>query len=300
KTHIWLAYFPTPTAYQTWWASPPVTAFWSSLPPDAGMWREVISPGREYTQHGTNGTEPIGMGCLGESISVADKSGYWGCYRHRMAAGRGDRMRSEISGPGSGSGQVTRSPGEDGEGVRLGRVHMTAFPDNMCFVVEGQDHSAVTGKEKGVWFERFDGLVRTWIDDLVTAGPGEGVLGARICGVAGSGRFAGPEAPSASASEVDLDSQEAWEALDYKKKVQLFWFRDLGSMEKIGRRNAGHVKLRSSFLQAYGPGGELSEGGGIRLWVETSVLKRGEVECEYVGCWEGTGFMALQAEEGFR
>lgn len=33
---------------------------------------------------------------------------------------------------------------------------MTQFPENLCFVVEGQDHSNLMTVERETWFERFD------------------------------------------------------------------------------------------------------------------------------------------------
>jgi hypothetical protein len=79
-------------------------------------------------------------------------------------------------------------------------------------------------------------------------------------------------------------------SLNYNEKVQLFYFKDLRHMERIGRLNKGHVDLRKRFLEYYGPGGEMAS-GKICFWVETAVLKADEVECEYIGCVEGTGFM---------
>ena len=40
----------------------------------------------------------------------------------------------------------------------------------------------------------------------------------------------------------------------------------------------------------------MSEEGEIQLWVETSVLTAGGVDCEYVGCMEGTGLQVLVKE----
>lgn len=68
-------------------------------------------------------------------------------------------------------------------------------------------------------------------------------------------------------------------------------------MEKIGRQNKGHADLRKRFLEAYGPSGQMVN-GKISLRVETTVLKSCEMDCEYVGCAEGTGFMAFGSDLG--
>ena len=71
-------------------------------------------------------------------------------------------------------------------------------------------------------------------------------------------------------------------------------------MEKIGRSNKGHVVLRNNFLKDYCPGGKMADIAKLLLWVETSVVKKGEIECEYVGCLEGTGFMAYDKSDAFK
>lgn len=325
KTRIWLTYWSSPEAYKTWWTSPAVEAFWTSLPPDAGVWREVMTIPASRAQHGTNKTIRAGLGHLGKRVSVAEKSGYWGCYRERMSAweDEGDRMESEwglrddgasFSSSCSGYYSYTRAdeqhtdvdikpdsnansnPESDKDSHHPGRILVTNIPSNICFVVEGQDHSAITSSEQDLWFKRFDPLVTQWIKDLVSSttpptssGPGTGtgthvpeLFRARLCYDPSSGLFrSDPDVP----------------ALNYNKKVQLFYFRDLGCLERIGRLNKGHVRLRRDFLDAYGPGGEMGKVGGLRLWVETSVVKNGEMECEYVGCVPGTGLMGF-AQKG--
>ncbi|KAI9925591.1 hypothetical protein ASPWEDRAFT_41707 [Aspergillus wentii DTO 134E9] len=281
KTQVWIAYWKSHPDYQAWWTDPDVSAFWSSLPPDAGMWREIITPHSSRTQHGTNQTTPIGLGHLGDRIPVGDKTGYWGCYRHRMSAEASDRMKTPLQGALSRASAGALS--SDCRTVRPGRVHMTRFPENICFVVEGQDHSHLTPEETECWFKHFDQLVTQWIVDLTAAPPESGILDARLCYYPEGGTF--------------RDSAPA--ALNYNKKTQFFYFTDMNHMLRFGQQNKGHVQLRSDFMEAYWPGGPLSATGQIGLWVETSVLKEGELECEYVGCLEGTGFMPFDSMEGF-
>ncbi|PYI00025.1 hypothetical protein BO71DRAFT_436856 [Aspergillus ellipticus CBS 707.79] len=275
------------------------------LPParHTGMWREIITPSRTHTQHGTNSPDPIGQGCLGSRSNIADKSGYWGCYRQRMEAGATDRMKSSLPSSSSSGPGPKSHPGATSDETIPGRIHMTTTPSNLCFVVEGQDHTSLTPKEKAYWFREFDSLVTQWITDLANAGPDQGVLDKKLCAEVDSGRFSPPSLVEQTSQRTAKGGEEEsrMEILTFNRKLQFFWFRDLRAMETIGKRNAGHVELRKKFLGAYGPGGEMSGEGdaGIRLWVETSVLKGGEVECEYVGCWAGTGLMGFEGEEGF-
>jgi len=47
-------------------------------------------------------------------------------------------------------------------------------------------------------------------------------------------------------------------------------------------------------MEVYGPGGQMGDGKGqINLWEETSILKGSYILAEYVGCREGTGFVAF-------
>lgn len=85
------------------------------------------------------------------------------------------------------------------------------------------------------------------------------------------------------APESDVLRDSTPKALNYNKKAQLFYFKDLRHMERIGRSNKQHVELRKRFMEAYCPGGVM-QSGKLVLWVETTVLKNGEIECEYVGC----------------
>lgn len=264
KTQVWLAYWKTSTQFQAWWNQENVSHFWKNLPAGSGIWREILRPSPRRTQYGTNQLSKTGMGHLGDRISLGENAGYWGCYRQRMADSATDKFARDSN---------SQCP-YAGSNVESDRVQFTHCADNMCFVVEGQDHSALTAEERKYWFDHFDGSVNGWISDLMNSGPEVGILDARLCYEPESGTF--------------RDSEPS--ALNYNKKVQLFYFKDLGHMERVGRLHKGHADLRRRFLEAYGPGGDM-DGGKICLWVETSVLKADEFECEYVGCAEGTGFM---------
>ncbi|KAJ5143955.1 heme-containing dehydratase [Penicillium bovifimosum] len=280
KSHVWIAYWTSSEEYQKWWTRDDVSQFWASLPSDAGMWREVLTPSPRRSQYGANKNEPSGLGNLGERFDIGRKSGYWGCYRHRLADHTSDEMVSSAKQDLEPRRPLSKlSAGISSPEIRPGRVHMTHFPNNICFVVEGQDHSAITTEEKKLWVENFDESVSRWMKDLMEAGPESGILDRRMCYERDSGLF--------------LEGEP--QALRYNKKVQLFYFKDLRHFEKIGRQNKGHVDLRKRFLEAYGSDGHMMN-GNLSLWVETTVLKADEMDCEYVGCVDGTGFMAFSSD----
>ncbi|KAJ5273754.1 hypothetical protein N7478_008879 [Penicillium angulare] len=305
RTQVWLVHWSTRQAYEAWWTRPDVTAFWTSLPDDAGMWREIISPHSSRTQHGTNHAPgPIGLGYLGARVSIADKSGYWGCYYHRMSASTTGReilktsldrplSRSEgirMSKVDSISSLASSSPPVRDRAIRHGRVNMHHFPNNLCFVVEGQDHTHVSSEERIYWEQHFSVPVNRWITDLITTGPHDpksGILDARLCYDPVSGPF-------------HCNGPENIPQLKYNRKVQFFYFTDMGHMLSMGKQHSEHVKLRAQFMVAYGPGGYLQDKAKICLWAETSILKPDEIECEYVGCVEGTGLMAFEGLEEFQ
>ena len=173
RTHVWLACWESRQAYQTWWTSPDASNLWASLPQKAGMWREIISPQSSHAQHGTNGRlASIGLGPLRSRISIDHKFGYWGCYCHPKSAPSSERGPMEtlldrplsrslvISGSEnidyliSDDPQNTQPPRE--YSIRHGRVRMSHFPNNICFLVEGQDHAQLSPEGHTYWFEHFE------------------------------------------------------------------------------------------------------------------------------------------------
>ncbi|OGM50701.1 hypothetical protein ABOM_000554 [Aspergillus bombycis] len=243
-TTIQLTYWPSTADYERWWHSDPVTTFWDALPDDAGIYRETITVASDRTQHSTNKPLNIGMGCLGSYTSVLDKSGYWGCYYHRIpATASATGPEGRLPSPLKGAPKKTEATG----GIRQGRVRLTRFPENLCFVVEGQDHSDLTTAERETWFEKFDAPATGWLSELQSAGSEKGLLDKRMCYDPRSGKFRDAEP----------------EAFSFNRKVQLFYFQDMEGMERMGRMSKVHVLLRKEFLKSYGPGGELAGARGF-------------------------------------
>ncbi|KAK2735531.1 aldoxime dehydratase [Colletotrichum kahawae] len=207
-TQIWLSYWH-PETYAEWWASSPVQEFWNSLPDDAGVWRETLTVDVGRTQNACTADLKNGVNGLGEKEMFSEKIGYWGCLRDRLAQATADE---KFSSPLAEMPERTR----ESEEIRRGRTTITKVPDNICFLVEGQDHSAMTPTEKTYWFEEFDELVTGWMHHLGDNAAVNGLLDVRM---------------------------------------------------------------------GYGV-------GKITLWEETSILKGEDVQAGYVGCREGTGFMA--------
>lgn len=268
-TRIWLSYWK-PDAYAAWWASDPVKAFWDALPDDAGIWREILTVDTRRTQNAVTAELKNGVNGLDGMESFTEKIGYWGCLRDRLLQSSPDEKF-----PSSLTAMPERVPESDS--IRPGRTTITRLPDNIMFLVEGQDHSAMTAEEKTYWFDEFDELVTGWMHHLGDNAADNGLLDVRMGYVPENGRFR------------DLGPVN----LDHNRKIELFFWMDMSKFERAGRAHRGHVKLRKKFMEAYCPVGKMGNGvGKITLWEETSIMKGNEIQAEYIGCRDGTGFMA--------
>lgn len=280
-TKIWMSYWASPQTFKAWWESPGVAAFWGSLPDDAGFWRETVNlPATRAMHQAVFDDRKDGFGHCGDLCPLTERMGYWGAYRSRLTKDHPeDRFASSLP--------AVPEPRPLSDKVRPGRVRMTRFPDNLCFVVEGQDYSGMGPREREYWDEHLDGLAKRWITNVMTGGPGKGLVSARAChGFAGGKQLGAAEANG------------FFPGLDYVRQAQLLFWLDISHMEHMGKHDPTHVKLRGKFLQDYGPGGEM-EGGDLLLWVDLGVLKADEVDAEYVGCYDGTGFTAFDEQPSF-
>lgn len=284
-TKVWMSYWASPQAFKTWWESPEVSAFWASLSDDSGFWRETVSLPATRAMHEAIFEKKDGFGHCGELEPLTQRSGYWGAYRSRLTKDHPeDKFASTLS--------AVPEPRPLGDKVRPGRVRMTKFPDNLCFVVEGQDYGAMGDRERDNWYENFDGITRQWVTNVVTGGPEKGLVNARACH-----GFAGEKRPGATKAN-GAETNGIFPGLDYIRQAQLLFWLDISYMEHMGKHDPIHVKLRRDYFTAYGPGGVM-EGGELLLWVDLGVLKADEMDAEYIGCLDGTGFTTFDKHPSF-
>ena len=287
-SRIWISYWRSPEAYRQWWMSEKTKQFWASLPEDAGFWRETLEfPSTRFLDMVTQDI-PIGVAKLGPLSPLTEKSGYWGAYRDRIEEATAENtLASKLD--------AVPAPRQADGSIRLGRVRMTKFPDNICFVIEGQDHTPLKGNEGKVWSSRFHTTTKRWVTNALRAGPEAGILSSRLCHFPDSGLV------NVESAELH-DEPDIFPALNVNLKIQIFYFLDMRYMERIGKRDKTHVKLRKDFMNAYGAG-EVSPGimpdGDLLLWVELGILKTNTFEAEYIGCYEGTGFLAYDHHPSF-
>ncbi|PSN73809.1 hypothetical protein BS50DRAFT_566743 [Corynespora cassiicola Philippines] len=284
SSRIWVSYWKSPVDFREWWASTNIATFWNVLPDDAGFWRETMQFFSSRFLNEVTQELPSGVGHLGPLSPLTEKSGYWGAYRDRIdEATAQDKLSSPL--------EHVPNPRPVSNHIREGRVVMNRLPDNICFVIEGQDHSPMQHNETKVWSEKFHRITKRWITNALRAGPDGGLLSARMCHV--------PESGLIKVQQSDTpDDLDFFPELNTNRKLEIFYFLELRYMERLGRRDKTHVALRKEFMDTYGPEGIMSH-GDLLLWVELGVLKSNEIEAEYIGCCEGTGFLAYDHHSSF-
>ncbi|KXT13497.1 hypothetical protein AC579_8639 [Pseudocercospora musae] len=277
SSRIWISYWHSPQQYELWWQSPNVASFWRNLPNTAGFWREKLQFTAKNSMFESNHAQPNGFSHVGSFAPLVDKTGYWGAYRDRLDPD--DSLASPLQ-------SIPTTTSSHGTKIRPGRVTLDTFPDNICFVVEGQDFGSMHGKELQYWCENFDELTNEWVTICLEADLLDGILSSRIC-------------HDPTSAIIPSTTSRCWaRGLKHNRRFQMFYFQDLSFMERLGKKYQAHRDLRKAFSQAYGPDGPMF-GGDLLLWVDMGVLKAGDIEAEYVGCYEGTGFMGFAGYEAF-
>lgn len=285
-SRVWISYWKSPAEFKHWFSTPEATEFWDALPDDAGFWRETLNfPSTRFINEVTQDI-PSGVGNVSTKplAPLTEKSGYWGAYRDRLEEATAEEpLKTSLTN--------TPKPRQPDGSIRRGRLQMTKFPDNLCYVIEGQDHSPMKEKETKVWSALFDALTKRWVTNVLRTTPEEGLLFGRLCHVPESGKT--KVEPTTIAADSDIFPE-----LSFNRKIQVLYFTELRWMERIGRRDKVHVELRSKFMEEYGPGGDMSH-GDLLLWVELGIIKAKDIEAEYVGCYDSTGFLAYDRDPGF-
>lgn len=283
-SRIWISYWKSPEDYQKWWESPDIKHFWSSLPDDVGFWRERLNFSKTRFVTEMSQDIPSGVGHLGPLAPLTEKTGYWGALRDRIQE---STNRNILASSLDGVPQPKQPNGE----LRHGRVQVTKFPDNMCFVIEGQDHINMKADETKLWSEKFHRNTKRFITNVVRSGPEAGVLTTRLCHAPESGKI--KVEPSYAEDDPDI-----FPALDFNRTVEIFFFLEFRYMERAGRREKAHVALRRDFMDAYEPSGVMGH-GEMLVWVDCGVLKSQDMEAEYIGCYDATGFLAYDHHPEF-
>ncbi|KAH7161996.1 heme-containing dehydratase protein [Dactylonectria estremocensis] len=241
-SRIWLLYWRL-EKYAEWWASEPVKKFWESLSEDAGVWRETLTVSSNRTRNAVSRKHKYGINGLNDMEMFTEKIGYWGCARDRIHESSPDEQFTSPL-----------------KGMPDSRTVITDLPDNICFLVEGQDRSLMTPVERTHWFDEFDDLVTGRMQDLGDNTKENSLLSVRMGYVPEKGKF--------------KDAQPV--NLAHNRKIELFYWLDMKKFERISRVHRGHFKIWKKFMEDYCPVGKMDNGiGKITLWQETSIMKGG-------------------------
>ncbi|KAI4853370.1 hypothetical protein E4T44_00878 [Aureobasidium sp. EXF-8845] len=274
-----VAYWLDVEDYESWAISSSVQRFWDNLVDDAGVWREVMKVPTSRYMFAANQNFRWGLTSLIDKLRASNDEGYWGVYRHRIGS-KDDTFTS----PFVTASKAKRSPdrrvlGVPSRGPRnsdkiiRGRVCVQGVPNNICFVREGQRQPNVAQEELGLWLENVAPHARSWIEHLDSHREKNGVL----------------------SFSTHVSQQSKLNDSDAAETDQLAYFLDLAHFEASGRAFKGHVQLRKTVMEMYGPGGPMEGIGKAELYVELLILKSDEFHAEYVGCLEGTGLMYMQS-----
>jgi hypothetical protein len=277
-----------------------VQDFWASLPDDAGVWREVVTVSAGRFMHASSQTEKTGLAKMAR-LRESSNEGYWGVYRNRLSESKTDAFTSPFMTSASPSqASVVQKPiislsdpTGNAKPIRQGRVYLPTGIDNLCFVREYQDYGSMSEAESKLWSERIAPHAKAWIDYLDKERRKNGILSFRTS--------VGVDFESADPADTTTTSDISnWQGKTTSKRDQLGYFLDLEHFERAGKSYREHHKARGTYMKLYGPGGEVGAGGKVHLMVELCILKKDDLEAEYVGCVEGTGLMLLEGMAGYR
>jgi hypothetical protein len=273
RTTTFVAYWLRSQDYEKWKESETFKTFWGSLSEDAGVWREVMTVPKSRYMYASSQAIKAGLAHKLE-LKQSNDEGYWGVYRHRLAANPDSytNPNDSFTSPYTTSVKTKSSsdkvfldiPKSVPKEVVPGRVRLLNPPDNLCFVREIQRKEGVAGEELDAWLEQIAPHAQSWITHLDEE--------RNKNGVAAFSTHIG-HVPKESTTTASLDTEPIAEA------NQLAYFLDLAHFELAGRSHRGHVELRKTVMNLYGPGGDLSNGKAV-LFVELCVLKSGGLDAE--------------------
>lgn len=256
-----VAYGTDAAAWRTWWSGAAAQSWWQGLPQDGpcGYWREVMTVPAERFNYAAGTEDRVGSaGVL--PLHPCATFGYWGAYRDRLPASAEDAFESPLA----------AAPAPVVRDTRGRRVRVVA-PDNLCFIREGQGWGGCGAEERAVWDEQMNPVIDTWVARLGADPVQTGCLSIR------------------DVAECDPGS-----GADHPRRSQFAFLLSLGHIEQAARTDPAHLAVHGAFVKMYR---EPRFTPQMHVWVELAVLKRDELDAEYVNCDPGTGLLPFFAED---
>lgn len=260
---ILMAYWLDTAAFRRWLGLAEVAAWWEAMPTEGelGYWREILSPHADrfgFLGFGLSATRRYGCTHAARS-KPSDNWGYWGGYRDRFAASKTDRFESDFA------AEIAPVAGRTTRGKRV-RIHA---PDNLCFVREGADISAVSDeRERHGWETEVKPVFEKFVAYLRDNPRRSGVVALR-----------------------DTIEQNLETGAEVPKHNTLIYFLSLRHMERAARTQPSHLALYHTYMDMLDQLGAASVTPEMQVWAEAHVLPRGSGDFEYINCHERTGLL---------
>ncbi|KAK6609344.1 phenylacetaldoxime dehydratase [Botrytis cinerea] len=248
---------PKSTTFIAYWLLLSSSRILELSPPDAGVWREVMTVPKSRFMFASSQPVASAMGTL-LPLKQSSDEGYWGVYRHRLSetpdshTDPKDTFTSAYITPTKAKPNDTRKtieiPNTRSSKMKLGRVTISSPPDNLVFVREGQRQPNVPPAETEAWLKKINPHAQSWISHLDTERNKNGVVAFTT--------HISHENPTPEILNEKFDGEADLE-LDTEaiaETNQLAYFLDLSHFEQAGRSHKGHVELRKTVMNLYGPG----------------------------------------------
>jgi aldoxime dehydratase len=256
--HLAIAYWTDHEQFARWQASPPVADWWNSdarLDDGLGYFREILTPhvaNLETLFAASDRLEGIGVLFGGLSAEPVQEHGYWGSMRDRLPRSQTDAMD-----PAGSLSSRTSS----------GRIRLAGH-ENVAVIRSGQDWTDTTGRERDMYLQEMEPILRKGMMFLRDHGRGIGCYANRY-----------------------VQHIDATAGLIEKSFGISFW-RSLDTMEKWAEFHPTHEAIFGTFM---GIVGALDANLKLRLYHEVTVVTPDEQSYEYINCHPQTGLLAAVA-----
>lgn len=256
--HLAIAYWGDPAQFARWQASAAVVDWWESdarLDDGLGYFREILTPRVEHFETLFSAPDRLeGAGILvgNRSAEPIQEHGYWGSMRDRLPLSQTDAMAP--------SGDLASRPA-------AGRIRLAGH-EHIAVIRSGQDWTDTTGRERAMYLEEMEPILRKGMMFLRDHGRGIGCY---------ANRYAQLIDPATGPIE---------------KSFGLSFWRSLEKMEKWAEFHPTHEAIFGTFM---GIVGALDAELKLRLYHEVTVVKPEEQSYEYINCHLQTGLLAAVA-----
>ncbi|GAB7527598.1 phenylacetaldoxime dehydratase family protein [Pseudomonas sp. 3A(2025)] len=256
-TCIAIAYWTDVTAFDAWRCDSGFGQWWQDPAREdgpLGWFMEVVCPTAERFETVFSAADvPEGITHLASHMSEPIlEHAYWGSARDRLPLAQTEALTGNHAPIAA-------------EYLRPGRVRLPGR-DNLCLIRSGQDWSSTTGKERDLYLNDVQPVLRTGMTFLRDEGKDIGCLNCRFMQA--------------------LDSQTGEPV---EKTFGLAWFDDLANLERWAKTHPTHVAIFGGFMQYVQT---LNFQIQLRLYHEVAVIPADAQYFEYLNCHADSGLLS--------